>query len=99
MDLIDWSSGGLMTTQIDFPYNEGWNSLYSDKIKKSGDILTGAVGGIVNPVKAEEFLKQKKADLIFVGREFLRNPLWVQDSAKAFDLNVEFPVQYQRSKR
>jgi len=47
---------------------------------------------------AEEILNNDRADLIFLARELLRNPYWALKAAKELGDNIEWPVQYQRSK-
>lgn len=39
-------------------------------------MLTGAVGCITKADAANDVVAQGKADLVFVGRELLRNPYW-----------------------
>lgn len=94
VDLIDVSSGAVVPASIDvFP---GYQVPFADKIKQEVNIATGAVGLILNGNQAEEILKNNRADLIFLGRELLRNPYWVYEAAKELRTEIEAPVQYQR---
>ncbi len=97
IDLVDCSSGGLVEYQkIDakplyqVPFSEG--------IRKEAHILTGAVGLITTSKEAEEILQQGKADLIFMAREFLRDPYFALRAAHELHENVRWPVQYERAK-
>ena len=59
--------------------------------------MTGAVGLITEPDQAEKILKNNEADVIFMGRELLRNPYWPLSSMKQLDGNNFPPNQYLRS--
>ncbi|KAJ3407640.1 hypothetical protein HDV05_005328 [Chytridiales sp. JEL 0842] len=98
VDLIDASSGGLVTTPITPFLQPGYNVPFAERIKKEADIATGAVGMITKGHQAEEILQENKADLILVGRELLRNPSWVLDAAAELGAEVEWPWQLRRSK-
>jgi len=39
-----------------------------------------------------------KADVIFVGRQFLRDPAWVVTVGNKIGVKVQVPVQYQGAK-
>ncbi|MFS1513785.1 NADPH dehydrogenase NamA [Chengkuizengella sp. SCS-71B] len=95
VDLVDCSSGGVVPTSIDaYP---GYQVKYADQIRNEGNIATGAVGLIVNGLQAEEILKNERADLIFIGRELLRDPYWARTAAKQLRVEIESPVQYNRA--
>ncbi|CAM3041318.1 NADPH dehydrogenase NamA [Filibacter tadaridae] len=94
VDLIDVSSGANVPASIDaFP---GYQVPFSETIKRSADIATGAVGLITTGIQAEEVLKNGRADMVFLARELLRNPYWAYTAAK--ELRVEIPMakQYNR---
>ncbi|WP_339821969.1 NADPH dehydrogenase NamA [Paenibacillus sp. FSL R7-0216] len=95
VDLIDCSSGGLIPAQIHaFP---GYQVNLAEQIRRQADIATGAVGLISEPSHAEEILGNGRADLVFLGRELLRNPYWAYNAAKALRTTLERPVPYQRA--
>jgi 2,4-dienoyl-CoA reductase-like NADH-dependent reductase (Old Yellow Enzyme family) len=60
--------------------------------------MTGAVGFITTARQAESIVQEEKADLVFLGRELLRNPYFPLFAARELDVDVEWPVQYLRSK-
>lgn len=94
-DLIDCSSGGVVLAEIDvFP---GYQVSFSDKIKNRVGIDTGAVGLITMAVQAEEILKNNRADLIFIGRELLRDPYWALRAAVQLGVTLESPFQYNQA--
>ena len=97
VDLIDCSSGGLVP-YAKIPVAKGYQVTYSEKIKKESGILTGAVGLITSPEEAEEILQSQQADLIFIGREFLRDPYFPLHSAETLNVEIPWPNQYLRAK-
>lgn len=97
VDLIDVSSGGNISGARISVF-DGYQVPYSTKVKKEAHIKTGAVGLITKAEQAEEILQKEEADLIFVGREMLRNPyLAVQESFNSEE-SCFFPHQYERAK-
>ena len=96
VDLIDCSSGGNYSEQ-EIIAEPNYQVKFSKKIKKEAGIMTGAVGLITEPDQAEKILKDNEADVIFMGRELLRNPYWPLGSMKKLDGNNFPPNQYLRS--
>ncbi|AZK47630.1 NADPH dehydrogenase NamA [Paenibacillus lentus] len=95
IDLIDCSSGGIVPASIDvYP---GYQVNLSDQIRNRANIATGAVGLISSGLQAEEILGNGRADLIFVGRELLRNPYWPLSAAKELGVTIERPKPYHRA--
>jgi 2,4-dienoyl-CoA reductase-like NADH-dependent reductase (Old Yellow Enzyme family) len=96
VDLIDCSSGGnIYNAKI--PFVAGYQVPFSEEIRKSG-ILTGAVGLITSASQAESILNEHKADLVFLGRELLRNPYFPLQAARELSADITWPVQYLRAK-
>lgn len=94
VDLIDVSSGALVHAKINvYP---GYQVPFAEQIKQEAAINTGAVGLITSGLQAEEILQSKRADLIFVARELLRDPYWPRTAATELNTNIEAPVQYER---
>ena len=96
VDLIDCSSGGNYSEQ-EIVAEPNYQVSFSKKIKKEADILTGAVGLITEPYQAEKILTDNEADVIFMGRELLRNPYWPLNAIKEIDGDSNPPNQYLRS--
>ena len=97
VDLIDCSTGGNVT-HVKIPVAPGYQVPFAEGIKKETGILTGAVGLITTPEQCEEILTTGKADMIFIAREFLRDPYFPLHAAKVLDVDIEWPVQYVRAK-
>lgn len=94
VDLIDVSSGAVVPAHIHtYP---GYQVKFSEDIKHGAKIPTGAVGLITSGLQAEEILQNDRADLIFIAREFLRDPYWPRTAAKELGVEIQAPKQYQR---
>jgi NADPH2 dehydrogenase len=94
VDLIDCSSGAVVPAKINvFP---GYQVAFADKIKNEAKIATAAVGMITTGRQAEEILQNNRADLIFIGREFLKDPYWPRTAANDLGTDIQSPKQYER---
>ncbi len=96
VDLIDCSSGGSSPDAV-IPLRPGYQTPFAERIRKEAGILTGAVGLITEPEQADEILCSGTADLIFLAREFLREPYWPIKAAHALGTAIPLPVQYARA--
>ncbi|HTM98944.1 MAG TPA: NADPH dehydrogenase NamA [Pedobacter sp.] len=97
IDLIDTSSGGLTLTQ-QIPLSAGYQVQFAAAIKQEAKIATGAVGLITSAKQAEAILQNNEADLIFIAREFLRDPYFPLHAAFELEDDVKWPSQYERAK-
>ncbi|MCZ0754612.1 NADPH dehydrogenase NamA [Anoxybacillus sp. J5B_2022] len=94
VDLVDVSSGAVVPAAIDaYP---GYQVPFAEAIRHGADIATGAVGLITSGRQAEEILRNGRADLIFIGRELLRNPYWPKTAASELGIPLEAPKPYVR---
>ena len=96
VDLIDASSGGAVPG-VRIPLGPGYQTAFAEAIRKEVGIATGAVGMITEPIQAETILATEQADLVFLARELLRDPYWPRRAAKALDVKIKAPVQYERA--
>jgi 2,4-dienoyl-CoA reductase-like NADH-dependent reductase (Old Yellow Enzyme family) len=96
VDLIDTSSGGT-ALGVKIPLGPGYQTAFAEAIRKEAGIATGAVGMITEPIQAETILATEQADLVFLARELLRDPYWPRRAAKALDVKIKAPVQYERA--
>ncbi|MFC5282177.1 NADPH dehydrogenase NamA [Pedobacter alpinus] len=97
VDLIDCSSAGLVEYQkIDV--KPLYQVPFAEAIKKAANIMTGAVGLITTSKEAENILENNQADLIFIAREFLRDPNLALRAAHELQETVKWPLQYERAK-
>ncbi|MBW1618300.1 NADH:flavin oxidoreductase/NADH oxidase [Empedobacter falsenii] len=97
VEVIDVSSGGGVSHQkIDVKKN--YQVPFANEIKNQVEIITGAVGLIFEPKQAEEILQNNEADLIFLGRELLRDPYFALRAAKELNEDIKWLPQYERAK-
>jgi 2,4-dienoyl-CoA reductase-like NADH-dependent reductase (Old Yellow Enzyme family) len=96
VDLIDVSSGGA-APGVKIPLGPGYQTGFAEAIRKGAGIATGAVGMISEAVQAETILATEQADLVFLARELLRDPYWPRRAAKALDVKIKAPAQYERA--
>jgi 2,4-dienoyl-CoA reductase-like NADH-dependent reductase (Old Yellow Enzyme family) len=96
VDLIDCSSGGLDPRQK-IPIEPGYQVPFAQQIRDRTGVMTGAVGMIEVPEMASQILRQGKADLVILAREFLRRPYWPLEEAAVLGIPVSWPAQYLRA--
>jgi 2,4-dienoyl-CoA reductase-like NADH-dependent reductase (Old Yellow Enzyme family) len=97
IDLIDCSSGGN-SPQARFSPGPGYQVAFATAIREQAQIFTGAVGVITSGLQAEKILQEGQADVIFVGREFLRDPYFPLHAARELGVDLPWPPQYDRAK-
>ncbi len=92
VDLIDVSSGGISgnSKMPMVPRLDGYQTDFSDRIRKETGIMTIAVGGITDPHQAEAILQDGRADMVALARELLWNADWPAHAAKALGLPDAF---------
>lgn len=92
VDVIDCSTGGLNSKVPNFfRLNEyGYQVQFADYIRKEADIMTMAVGLIIHGDQAEAILREGRADLVAIGREFIHNPNWAMDAAQKLGVDPKF---------
>jgi 2,4-dienoyl-CoA reductase-like NADH-dependent reductase (Old Yellow Enzyme family) len=96
VDLIDTSSGGTVPN-AKIPYGPGYQTDFTSRIRREVNILTVAVGLITTPEQADHIIRTGQADIVLIGREFLRNPYWALSAAKKLGQEKFAPVQYKRA--
>ena len=94
IDLIDCSSGGIAPVKVKSYPN--YQVPAAELIKKKTGIMTGAVGLITTGKQAEEILQNGRADLVYIGRQLLKDPFWPRTAAEDLKHLLEPPVQYTR---
>lgn len=93
VDLIVCSSGNVVADQK-VEFKPGFQVPFAETVKSKAGIATGAVGLITQPSQANDIIQSEKADLVVMAREFLRNPYFPLNAAKALGAKVSFPRQY-----
>jgi 2,4-dienoyl-CoA reductase-like NADH-dependent reductase (Old Yellow Enzyme family) len=70
---------------------------YVERVRKNAQMLTVAIGLIVEARQAEAILADGRADMVAIGTEMRLNPFWPAHAARTLDADPEFkrmPVQY-----
>lgn len=98
IDLIDCSSGGMVPNAV-IPAGPSYQVPFAEAVRKNTRMQTGAVGIIVTGPQAEEIISSGKADLVFLAREFLRDPYFPLHAALELGADIAWPKQYERAKR
>lgn len=94
VDLLDVSSAGSSPAQA-ITTGPGYQVPFAAHIKKNvPGLLVGAVGLITTPELAEEILKKDQADVVFFGREILRNIDYPLKAAEALGVAAKPAGQY-----
>ena len=98
VDLIDCSSGGAVP-DAKIAAGPGYQVPFAEKIRREANIATAAVGAITEPKQADEIIRSGKADLVYMAREFLRDPYWPAHAARELGHaeKVPGPIQYARA--
>lgn len=95
VDLIDCSSGGT-SPRAKVPVAPGYQVSFAEAVRRGANIATAAVGLIVEPAQAESVVAGGSADLVLIGRAFLRDPYWALHAAQALGVGPAVPAQYLR---
>ncbi|WP_139906004.1 NADPH dehydrogenase NamA [Clostridium thermarum] len=96
IDLVDVSSGGVVDVTVKaYP---GYQVDFAETIKNLTGLPVIAGGLLTTADQCEEVLQAGKADMIFLGRELLRNPYWTLKAAHDLKTEIQWPVQYERGK-
>jgi len=98
VDLVDCSSSGSSPKQK-IPASPGFQVPFAAEIRKAvPGLKTGAVGLITEAKTAARVVQDGQADLIFMAREFLRNPSFVRNAAIELGVEIQYVFQYERSR-
>jgi len=98
VDLLDISSGGVHPAQK-IRGGPAYQAPFAEAVKKAlGDkILVSCVGAITNGATAQGVLDKGQADVILVGRQFLKNPGTVWQFAEELGVNLTVAHQIEWS--
>lgn len=95
VDVIDVSSGGLHPDQK-IPVQPGYQVAFAERIRREAGVRTMAVGLITEARQAETILQSEQADLIAIGRQFLRDPNFALRSSEMLEAEVDWLPQLER---
>lgn len=98
VDLADVSSGGNVHGAI--PVGPGYQVPLATSVRRATDMPVAAVGMIDEPWQAEQIVATGLADVVLVGREFLRSPSFGIQAARKLGVDTDaIPGPYQRAYR
>lgn len=105
VDLLDVSSGGNHPGAAYNVFNAGEKQIQAaakirSEVRNSGkSLLIGALGMITDAKQAEGIVREGNAgaDVVFAGRQFLREPSWVLKVAEELGVEVAWPTQIART--
>lgn len=96
IDSVNVSTGGLLpVVPKAFP---GYQLPHAEIIKTSTGLPVAAGGLLSDPQMIDAAIAEGKADMIYLGRELLRNPYWALNASALLDADLEWPEQYKRAK-
>ncbi len=93
VDLIDVSSAGSSPRQK-VVLGPGYQVPFARRIRAEAQIMTGAVGLITEPSQANDIISRGDADVVLIGRAFLRNPYWGLTAQEELAADAPWPEQY-----
>jgi 2,4-dienoyl-CoA reductase-like NADH-dependent reductase (Old Yellow Enzyme family) len=95
-DLIDCSSGGT-APGAKIPMEPGYQVPFAEVIRREVGVMTGAVGMITGAKQADDIIREGKADVVLLAREYLRQPYWPIQAARELGYEIAWPAQYLRA--
>lgn len=96
VDIVNVSSGGVIYTKIN-PY-PGYQ-IEPARIIKGKTNLPVMAGGLVTDWQlAEEIIKNKRGDMVYMGRKLLRDPYFVINASHQLGIDYPWPKQYERAR-
>src|SRR5579863_5060304 len=96
VDLIDCSWGGNVE-KADIPIGPGYQTPFSERIRREANIATAAVGMITAPAQADQIIRNDQADIVLLARQMLRDPYWPLHAAQELGQVAPWPRQYLRA--
>lgn len=96
VDLIDCSSGGS-APRARVPVGPEYQVPFAEAVRRGAELPVAAVGLITDPERADAIVREGRADLVLIGRAFLRDPYWALGAARALGVPAPVPPQYLRA--
>jgi 2,4-dienoyl-CoA reductase-like NADH-dependent reductase (Old Yellow Enzyme family) len=96
VDMVDCSSGGAVP-RAKIAIGPGYQVPFAEKIRREAHIASAAVGMITDAHQANAIITSGQADMVFMAREFLRQPYWPLHAAAEVGVDVATPAQYGRA--
>ncbi|MEK9877756.1 MAG: tRNA-dihydrouridine synthase, partial [Betaproteobacteria bacterium] len=95
VDYLCVSSGGIVpVTKLRF--NSGYQVHLARHVKGAVSIPVRTSGMITNPGQADSIVRDGSADMIAIGRQFIRDPWFAYQAADCLGASMSVPSQYLR---
>src|SRR6478609_9628767 len=98
IDLIDCSAGGSAAHAI-IPTAPGYQVGFAEAVKRATKLHVAAVSLITKAKQANAIIAESKANFVFLARQFLRDPYFAINAARALGHKPVVPPQYGRAHR
>jgi NADPH2 dehydrogenase len=95
IDFVDVSSGGV-TPSVPRVW-PGYQLQFAETIKNETGLPVVGGGLITNAAMANEAISDGKCDMIYLGRELLRNPFFPLLAAGEHGVELQWPASYERA--
>jgi len=95
IDIVNVSVGGVVPVSI--PTYPGYQLKFAEEIKLLTGLPVMAGGLLTSPEHMEEIVANKRADMVFVGRELLRNPNFPLFASRSLNAGCLWPNQYEKA--
>lgn len=96
IEIVNVSSGAIVDVPISvYP---GYQIKFAEEIKKGCKLPVIAGGLLTNADMLEEVLCNDRADMVFLGRELIRNPYFPLNAAHELKVNIEWDKSYERGR-
>lgn len=97
IDMVNVSTGGVVpVVPAVFP---GYQVPHAETVRRITGLPVTAGGLLGDPRQVASLVEEQKAELVFLGRELLRDPYWPLRTAGELGVDLEWPTQYRRAKR
>jgi 2,4-dienoyl-CoA reductase-like NADH-dependent reductase (Old Yellow Enzyme family) len=90
IDMVDCSSGGAVD-KVKYPAGPNWQVEFATRVRSEAGVSTAAVGLITEPMQADAIVRTGQADMVLLGREFLRDPYWPLHAARKLKKEGKLP--------
>lgn len=97
VDVVDCSSGGARPG-VAIPAAPGYQVPFAERVRREAGVASAAVGLITEPAQAEAIVSEGRADLVLLGRQLLREPMWPLRAAHELGVEGPWAVQYLRGR-
>jgi len=96
VDIVNVSSGGV--SPVASPSHPGYQVKFAETVKEITGLPVISGGLLSSPEHMEAIVANGRADMVFVGRELLRNPHFPLLAAARLGADFPWPKQYERAR-